>query len=70
MSMDGRYPKNAGAIFRVCGMVAGFCSCKTCISAFPGGRILKMQEQFSVYVGWRRFFSRKTSICSVLGGRI
>ena len=51
MSMDGRYPENAGAIFRVCfGWTANFCSCKIGIPAFHGGRILKMQEQFSGYV--------------------
>ena len=41
MSMDGRYPENAGAIFRVCGMDG----------------ILKMQEQFSGYVGWWQVFA-------------
>ena len=50
MSMDGRYPENAGAIFRVCfGWTANFCSCKIGIPAFHGGRILKMQEQLSGY---------------------
>ena len=48
MSMDGRYPENAGAIFRVCfGWTANFCSCKIGIPAFHVGRILKMQEQLS-----------------------
>ena len=58
MSMDGRYPENAGAIFRVCfGWTANFCSCKIGIPAFHGGRIPIMQEQLSAaYIFGRQVF--------------
>jgi len=58
--MEGRYPENAGAIFRVVhGKAADFCSCKICIPAIHGDRILKMQEQFSGLPTISRFLLTK-----------